>query len=267
MWDTIGKVLTGVGGASFIIYKLSDYLGKRWAEKLNLKWKKEYDKELALFRDELNSKRELINTLILTNSSTYILSIPLRIDAFQKLWIEILRIKNLLSSRILLYDILMPEEFPNIFKDPKSESILPPETHHELIKMIALDNGIEEIRPLIGEIIWNHYFIYRALIGRISLKFCSMKEKRVMWNWNENEPGVVDNHIVTLMEKVFSKEQIEIIMQFPIGAPKVILDLIEQKILHYINNEISGTSATEFNFNQAIKYSEMLKEINTPTDE
>ena len=45
MWDTIGKVLTGVGGASFIIYKLSDYLGKRWAEKLNLKWKKEYDKE------------------------------------------------------------------------------------------------------------------------------------------------------------------------------------------------------------------------------
>lgn len=260
MWETIGKILTALGGASFIIYKFADFLGKRWAEKLNYKWKDKYDKELEQFRNELNSKRDILNSILQSTSSIFNSTLSKRVDAFQQLWKNLLLLRNNLHNSIFIYDIIIPKDFPMVFKNNKFESLIPTDSKSEIFDKIELKSNIEDLRPLIGEELWTNFFVYRAILGRLSYKLCDIREKRVMWNWNEIEPGVSDIHMYSLLEQIFNSEQIEIIKEMQIGAPKVILDIIEQKVLKIINSEITGSSISKFNFNQALEYSQLLNE-------
>jgi len=62
-WNEIFQIISGVlisvGGAGAIIWKLSSYLGKIWAEKHLESIKKEYQKEIESYRAQLDMLKKI----------------------------------------------------------------------------------------------------------------------------------------------------------------------------------------------------------------
>lgn len=244
----LGKLIAVIGGWSVLIIGLSSWVGARLAEKLSLKWKQEYQKEIEFLKAKLSSEHELVKSSMSLFASGHQCSQERRLKAIEIMWEVMIKMRDYVSPLINYYSVLLPGEYNDVFNrkdDPFLLSSISYESNTNLISEIG--EIIEKQRPFLGEYLWSLFFMYRVFLFRIVFIFIKSKDEGNIIGWYD------DKNTLNIVELALSEDERLNNEYKKIGALKLIIDSMEQKVLRVSNKIISGEFASESNFNEAKK--------------
>jgi len=256
-WQIIVKLLAAIGGFSIICVFFLKWGSELIADRLHLKWKNSYDKELEDIRSLLARKSELLSLAISTASEINIKGHDLRLKAINEIWESIIKLRNDFYNVILYFNLFSPEEYNKVLKNDDFKILIP--SNNTYVTEILRDiSNIELNRPFIEERLWILFYIYRAVIARLSYRVIEGKLKGVLPKWDRDENGNIDLTI-SLLKEVLKEEEIEYIQDKSLGGPQTALEIIEFKILEEMHRSITGISAAKRSLEDSKRY---LKIIN-----
>ncbi|KKK93442.1 hypothetical protein LCGC14_2692840 [marine sediment metagenome] len=248
---TVTEIIVLLGGWTVIVAGLVIWIGKLVAEKVTLKWKEQQQKEIETLRSELTRDRIAMETAISSFSSGQIAVQEKKIQATEKLWKRVLKIRKVCQSVIFFYSIHHPSEYNEVFVKPNMKAMIS-NLDDSIIDQISFDTeDFESNRPFLGEKLWLLFFIYRAFLGRITLILVDgLKEEKIK-DWRE------DHGVNSLLKYVLSNEQITAVtVDSPIAMHKAIT-LLEAMLLEEISLIVSGSKASKDTFELAKKLGEL----------
>lgn len=255
----IGIGVASIGGWAAITYILSSWIGARLAQKLNINWIKQKEKEVEKLKSDLTRDREILNNTISTISKQYQVSQERRLKSLEELWKNIIEIRKFFWPLQFFFNILLPEEYNSVYKDDKFEfksslSQITFETISDFFMKIS--PSIELSRPYIGIKLWSLFYLYRAFIGRIVFVFDEGRKKNNINSWHS------DKHTIKLLKLALNEEVFERISKDKLFFLNNAIDLIERKILTEMENIITGTSISELTISKAEKIIQEIEAIN-----
>jgi len=231
-----------------------EYAQKLVAHKSILK--AENDVALERLRASISQNQSIQSVATSTFTAINIASHDRKIKAVEEFWISIVAIKNGVPDVFTVLDIIPPDEYPNLLKNKYTKTSIE-KLSLENIKSSICDNSdnVEIIRPFIGEYLYNLFFGYRALMGRISYIVMEGRDKGNISKWFENQ-GVRE-----LIASVSNKEEFKQFDNMQINKISYIRTLIEGKILSHISKILSGESNSELSLKQASKIAAAINQI------
>lgn len=186
-------------------------------------------------RDLLAAMRDMLTSMISTTHSR-------TLDAIERTWESILRIRDLVSKYTGPYEILTREELKREDIVHKTLSVLPTATEEQWVDDIQAASGdIEKYRPFIGEKLWLLYFAYRAAALRMAWKVRQGKKRGIIPYWDETIDGKPDHHLRYVASLVLKQSELnEVFSGSTIGGPMRLLTAMEAKILEEMNHMVFG---------------------------
>lgn len=180
-----------------------------------------------------------------------------RLQAIEELWRATLKIRESIPSIVMLQDVLLPEEYPQIFTGEKFSGSLAEITYERITSsMTDACRDVESNRPFVGEYLWWLFFIYRAIMGRFCVLILFGKENRDIVHWSK------DGGVRQLLEAALTSHELTEIYKTSIGGFDKIQKIIETKMLNAANRIVSGKEASQLGLEQAQKIATAAAEIN-----
>ncbi|MFH1375710.1 MAG: hypothetical protein ABIH35_03510 [Patescibacteria group bacterium] len=252
---TVTGIIALLGGWAVIVGGLVAWIGKLVAEKVTLNWKEQQQKEMETLRAQLARDRLVMETAIFSFSSGQKAAQEKKIQATEKLWKHVLKIRKICQSAIFFYSILHPSEYNEVFTKPKMKAMIS-DLNDSVIEQISSDpEDLESNRPFLGEKLWLLFFIYRAFLGRISLILVDGLKEGEIKDWRK------DHGVHSLLKNILSNEQLTAVtVESPIAMHKAI-NLLEAMLLEEISLIISGQKASKDTFELAQKLGELTGEM------
>lgn len=98
IFEITAAILASLGGGTAIVFGLSSWLGKVWANRILAKEKAEHSKELEFYKSELNKELERIN--VLQDKALYISKVQYdnEYKIYQEIWEEMHRIMMMVQE-------------------------------------------------------------------------------------------------------------------------------------------------------------------------
>ena len=90
----IGIGVASVGGWAVITFVFAEWIGARIAQRLNIKWIKEKEKEIEKLKSDLTRDRDILNSTISAFSKQYQISQNKRLTSLENLWKNIIEIRE-----------------------------------------------------------------------------------------------------------------------------------------------------------------------------
>lgn len=222
-------------------------------QRLTLKWKAQYDRELEevrltysqnveLLKNFLGTERDALMAIrgILSNmiSSTH----GRTLEAIEQVWTNILRIRDFALQYIGLYELFTREELRRDDIAQELLDLIPLLREDQWMKEVRAATGdIEMYRPFIGERLWVLYSCYKAVALRIAWKVLEGKRHGRIPQWDETLAGKPDDRLRWLAGVVLSESELhEVFEPTPFGGPWRLLAAIEAKILEEMNLLVFG---------------------------
>jgi len=269
IWSLIGKAVISIGGLGVIIAGIAKWLGQRWAERLSLSWKNEYDRELEKLRANLSTTQELLRSTIASVSQSSLAAQERRLKAVEELWMGILDIRKTVSPFLFIVThFFEPETIRGQGDNPEFSSLIPEPSLGKLSdKVDNVSNSIERFRPFLGEKLWVLFTVYTAVVVRIYGSLIrETKFENLHSGYTGEESGLHgsrDKFMFNMLKEVLSNEEIEAIIKKPkFRIPAEVMNLLVQKILIETNYWISGSSLAEISLSEGMKLSKMLDDAN-----
>ncbi|MBF2095759.1 MAG: hypothetical protein IGR80_13500 [Synechococcales cyanobacterium K44_A2020_017] len=273
-FSTAAAVIASVGGASIIIFGISTWLGKVWAEKVYLKnsslhskelekLKKHYAIELEQLKSEISQRQDFLSTSLSALSSGYISSRERTLVAIEILWKKILEIKAQVSEVTFFYSILLPSEYSEAASN-KTTNIIPeinPSKLDDTFAQVSIE--VSEMRPFLGESLYRLYYIYRAFAYRQALKVLRRYDKKTIYEWDKNFEGKEDDVMYQALKEVFTGEELQNIIRNsqPFAPVQDILNAIELKIVVEMNEWIFGRQLVNMSIEEQQRILKLYKSI------
>lgn len=232
-------------GVIAIISGIFSWIFYRISERLNLKWKNKYDKEIERIKSGLINENEMYkNSLSLFNSQNQF-SQERRLKSIEILWENIIKLRQYGNPLISFYSVLLPSEYnDNIEKIMKSLNLQSLSNERSMELSIETD-CVEMQRPFLNEELWSLFYTYRAFILRNIYIFLSGVDKGNIKPWYQ------DSNLVNFLNLSLGNEVVSKINSKSIGSLSEAVTLLEQKIILKCTEITSGEFASEAGFKQA----------------
>ena len=260
MWELLKQIGIGVasvGGWAAITFFIAEWIGARIAQRLNIKWIKEKEKEIEKLKSDLTRDRDILNSTISAISKQYQISQERRLTSLENLWKNIIKLRDYFGPLQLFFNILQPQEYQDALKRDLFNINLQPISFENMSNLLKeIDYEVEISRPYLGIKLWSLFFIYRAFIGRIVVVFDKGRKLSNIKTWYD------DKHTMELLSLALNKEEIEKISENKFLYLNYAIDSLEQKILNEIDNIISGQTASELSIDQARKNIQKIEAMN-----
>lgn len=219
-----------------------------------MKWNDQYQRGVESLKGDIHQSNEIMKSSLNILSQGYNQAQAMRLDAIEEMWSYVLGIREYSSEIITFYTILLPKEY-NEESDYLSSMKMNLSSDKELIRFFSSMDGLEKQRPYLGEKSWALFTVYRAFLGRLVLIFIKGIDKGSITEWHQ------DSGLMTILETALDEKEYEEYTNAKLGKMDSLTEIIyilEQKILNEINRTVSGTYASEENFNQARKIHTLL---------
>ena len=160
-----------LGGLSIVISAVVGFLASIVRDHIGDRSRAKLQKNLESLKHEFSRTELLLNNLASSGSSTYLATIQRRLDHFQKVWDAMVHIKGIFPTLgTFAYSVLKREELINLPASGKVglratiDSFDPTKYIDEQFKIVT---QAESSRPFVGNRVWNVFFSYQALHGRL----------------------------------------------------------------------------------------------------
>lgn len=170
-----------------------------------------------------------------------------RLNAIDVLWKGVLMLRERRPQIVFLLDnILVPQEYPEVFTNPRFRPLLDAlSTDDLMLKINKASEEIEQHRPFMGELLYSYFWAYRALVGRTAFLVEKGRDGGKLQEWFD-DPGYR-----TLVSAVLTKGEIDAVNARGIGKLETTQQLLEGKILTSANKLISGEESAASGLEQA----------------
>jgi hypothetical protein len=252
---------------SSLVTGILAFLGRDWiSQRLKNSIKHEYDSKLATHKANLDAANQVaiaqlkfdiekeasINLAArLSFAEGQKAAMDRRIEAVNKIWIDILKTKGLMFMQLQLLDVLTEQELdneklPEILKAPDLT-----DTFKKEMDNIKLE-GIELQRPYVGEYIFSQAYLYQSVIIRIAtlIVLSQINPQKIKW--------FKDAGTRNLLTAALSETEMKEFDALKFGKINWFKNKMEEKILQSFQKLITG----EIFGDEAIKHAnKILSEI------
>ena len=249
--EIIETILASLGGVAVVAVGVLPWVSKLVQDRINLKWKQNYQKEIELIKANLNTNQEIIKATLSSYSTGHHYAQERRLKSIEALWESILKIRAYLSPLTTFYSVFLPDEYTTILEKEHYNHLINMFSEEEVLKFSLSIEDIESQRPFIGEYMWGLFFAYRAFMLRMAMLFNTGVKKNDIQEWKN------DTHLITILKTSIGEDEfnkldlnVSINILYAIG-------LFEQKILIEMNRNITGETASESNLQQAKRIIEL----------
>ena len=237
--------------AGLAVYLLRVWIGERIRQSVA----HDFNLDLESYKNEISQLSAQLNAVQSTANAATVegqrVAAEWRIDAANKLWASVLKVRNEAPTIITVLDIMRPSEYQRLITDSKFRGLV-----EELERFVNLPRpDVEQVRPFLGEPLYSLFFMYRAVNGRIALMLESGIKNKQVAPWH-HDPGIRQQ-----LNTVLTKEQLEVFdtsSQLPVSWMQ---GIVEEKILDGLREVIEGKVATTEALDQARKTIEVVQKI------
>lgn len=249
---TIVKLL---GGLSVILTGItifiSNYLKKIMERSVDYK----FEKKLEGFKGEIEKNNLFISSIIQNYFSSSQKILDKKIQAYEELWLSMIKIKSVIPSGInLTFQILTDEELNDTkaYSNLQNLSInLDYNADVEMKKLFDIEDNLMKFQPYISDKIYKLFFVYRSVIARVIHQFISTYKSKKVYNW-KNDQGISNLLAIVLTEK-----ETKYVYSLPFTSFPNLLDLLEYKFVQDFRTNLDVKDST----NDSIGYLKDLEKI------
>ncbi|MEM9617820.1 MAG: hypothetical protein AAF936_07650 [Pseudomonadota bacterium] len=226
--------IASIGSALVISFVI--WLGRNWfTSKIVKGVEHRFDIKLEEFKSKLSAQTSRELSVHGAAVSAQMLGAEKRIEAIQKLWNSICKIRNRDYRPFALLSFLTEDEYIERITSGDPEYAIP-DSKEEAFKYIKFTESLnlEELRPFITQKLWQLYFVYRAIAGRLIFLEgqCSNGRSECIW--------YRDEHIRHILAYALTAEQIKDTTTQTFKDPAKVIDAVEWQILSEMHKIANG---------------------------
>jgi hypothetical protein len=226
------------GGWQAVIIAVITFFFIRFAERIKIKWEKEANEKIEKLKGEIQKELTLSASLLSNSLYGHQKFTDKRIISLDLLWKSVLELQKIVNPVYVYFQILTDEEIENKnFSDMTIREINTYNSDEKIDEIDKLTEALNESRPYIGEKLFYIYSVYRTTLIR-SMRFLSLQnssEKIMLWH--------KDKAIRSLVESLYSNDEIEKIIAIRIGTLNALKTKFENDILQEISNAMKGSDS------------------------
>jgi hypothetical protein len=241
------QIIAIVGGWSVVVGAVSAWAGKLLAERAILNWKQSHQKELEDLKDQMAREKLVLDAAVASFSFGQQKAQEKRLEAVEALWESVLEVRRACQHAIFFYSILLPSEYNDLFTNPKLQKSFSGLNYESTLSKISEHTDLEKHRPYLGETLWYLFYLYNAILGRMTYLLIDGKEKGNISNW------MTDSLTGQYLQHIMTAEQLKQIQKNPINAAEKVVMFLEEYLLEEISLIVSGERSSKESFEYAQK--------------
>ena len=216
--------------------------------------KSELKISLEKTKAELDTNRTILNLAISSLANERRTAQKKRIKAAEDIWNTTMEIRDVVSSILFFYSILLPDEYKEGITNRELINVENADKSiDEYILKSCSNNEIEKSRIFVGEKLWFLFWSYRAIFLRLGKKFIDLAKNGEVFIWTE------DSNIKEYMNLILDENEIEYIKNnHDFKKLNALKEFMEIKIINEIDTLISGEKAATNSFENAIKFLKLV---------
>ncbi|NIF39529.1 hypothetical protein F3J14_01135 [Burkholderia sp. Tr-862] len=254
MSSTVWSILTSAATSAGIFA-----LGRQWlTTQIEQRIKHHYDVKLEDFRSTSNARLEELKSQLSRNNTSLELahrtlssySGPFhqkRLESIMKYWETIIEMENKMPVQLFVIDMLLPSEYPMGIQKGKFTQI---DRNAGAAVMEEITHApIEQVRPFVGETLWNLLYAYRALLGRMCYLYHEgIRTKNI-------KPWFDDAHCLTLVKSLISEQHFIEFVKLKVGKYSTVKLYIRERIATAVGAAANGATDSEVQLREAHRLS------------
>ncbi|MGR7920674.1 hypothetical protein ACU6RQ_06110 [Zobellella denitrificans] len=252
-FQIITAALGAVGGSALIIFGLSSWLGKVWANRILEQDKFKYSQELESLR---SATQNFHSSLSLTNATYFETKKAFaekRVQAISEVWKRFIEFRDKSPSEIIWLDILVQEEYGEFSSNPKFNGF---EKGTELGAICdIIPKELDILRPFMDDITYQLFGTYTATVARLCFylnKCCSGNTPEYDWR---NDDGVIRILSAGLPEEEYQQFQNEK------WSVQILLNFLQFRISNHLKSIATGADLAKEAMEHAIEFSKVITAI------
>lgn len=231
-----------------VLFGLSSWLGKVWANRILEKEKAKFATELSKLQSQISIDHLSLQTALNVFSSGNNIIHEKKINAIQNLWEGFLLVRSNVPGFIPILDAASTDdEYDKILKTNFAQNELQKLTVESLLNNIINPTAhLEKTRLLVGEYLWSLFYSYRAIIGRFYILFNQVRSPKIPW--------YKDVVSLDMIQKFFNEKNPEDFEKFQqkIGGHYIFLTTtFERLFLEESRKIMSGEAASHQSLHQS----------------
>jgi hypothetical protein len=243
------QIIAIVGGWSVVVGAVSAWVGKLLAERASLNWKQSHQKELEDLKDQMAREKLVLGAAVNTFSFGQQKAQEKRLEAVEALWNSVLEVRRACQKAIFFYSMLLPNEYNDLLTNTKLQKSFSDLNYESTLGKISDHSDLEKHRPYLGETLWYLFYLYNAILGRMTYLLIDGKEKGDITNW------MTDSLTSQYLDHIMTGEQLEQIKNNQSNAAGRVLMFLEGYLLEEISLIVSGERSSKESF----EYAQRLK--------
>ncbi len=234
------------------------FLAKTWiGERIKKSIEHEYQVALERLRTDNAQYQSVQATAISSMSAVRQAAVERRLQSIERIWSAIIKLKASGLPSIMFADVLVADEYRDIFTNPMLTNAFDEVSLQKLIEENEAFGNVEECRLYVGEELYRYFFVYRAVIGRLFFLFEQGRKR------GEVAPWYSDSGIQQILRSAATQEEVAAFATLKTGQLSWVLSLVETKLLQRANLIISGHESADFSLEQARRIAELAHDKNS----
>lgn len=215
------------------------HIRKREAARENI-----YQNKMEEFKSDISKKEEVFNNSLAALSNRNEVYFEKKADAIQKLWSAVLKIREFSAPMVLVYGILLPEEYLEFVLSEKFDlSVINGQEFEKLT--LETDKITSQVKPFIDAELWSKFSLYQAFIFRNLFLFMNGISKGKL------EPWYNDNHLVAICNQLLGQYKQKDYTK--IGSFNIVLNTMEELLVIEMREILDGRRLSKEIINQSIE--------------
>ncbi|HEX4030082.1 MAG TPA: hypothetical protein VHX20_06935 [Terracidiphilus sp.] len=258
---TLGQLVALWGGSSVVVVGVSSWLSQLISERIVSKWRRDEQTTIEILRSALARDKLLLESATKGFQTGQDAGQPKRLAAIEKLWIEVLRLREEFSQAVFFCSLILPDEYDSILRDRKDLVAQIAEFNVQSIaEKLQRNIELESERPFFGETLWLQFFIYRAFLCRLALVLSGGVQKGRLTDWRQ------DKGIRQILGNVLSSETTSLYLEqvpFTVAINQTV-SALESSMLKEISLIVSGRLSSFESFENAKDLRNKIASLDSP---
>ena len=232
------QIAIAFGGWVTISSALAVWFSQIITKRLFNEWDKKNQIQIEYIRHAQQESQLILKELISTSLANQSQIQTRRLEAVDKLWNVIIKLRQNSSPITLYFDVALPSEFSQLRTNPKTAEFFKDITNSRFLEWAEIARGLENYRPYLSERLWSVFYLFRSILGRLAILIIRIKQGEEVGNWKQ------DSVIHESLKALLDKNEFEIVTGAGIQSATIAVNFIESRILREITNVLSGRESS-----------------------
>jgi hypothetical protein len=195
-----------VGGFALVVGSVAGFVASLVKEKFSKKLEKKNQAELQLLKAKLDGTASLVELSSRAMTSTYLSANQALVEHHQNIWDSMLQIKKWFNPNIFFANtVLTREEYLSLdLSSSIGRGASQYDYNGESLRLGDIFDKAHKSRPFVDASVWNIFYVYNALHGRISiLTFETVTDKNRRY-WLDDVEFIKNIVLMAIPEKEFN---------------------------------------------------------------